>query len=251
MTITQAIILGILFCFCRMGILYTWPKNIPLFSALLIGLVLGDVPQAMIIGAAIQAIYMGVIQPGGNIPTDQVLATFIAVPIALQSNLSPEVAVTLAVPVGLLGVLLDYVRRTVNAAWIHMADRYAEEANANGVMRAHFLYPTLALIPIYIIPVSIAIFLGPSAVEAFMDFIPDWIMTGLQVAGGILPALGFAITISVIGKKGVMPYFILGFFLFQYATEVNTIAFALLGMFMAFLHITFTKKNDTEEAGVL
>lgn len=27
MTIFQAIILGILFCFCRMGILYTWPKK--------------------------------------------------------------------------------------------------------------------------------------------------------------------------------------------------------------------------------
>lgn len=207
MTVVQSIILGVLFCFCRMGILYTWPKNIPLFGALLIGIVLGDVPQAMIIGAAIQAIYMGVIQPGGNIPTDQVLATFIALPIAIQTNLSPEVAVTLAVPVGLLGVLLDYIRRTVNAAWVHMADNYAENANTTGVMRAHFLYPTLSLILIYIIPVAIAIYLGPSAVETFMEVIPEWIMTGLQVAGGILPALGFAITISVIGKKGILPYF--------------------------------------------
>lgn len=247
MSVAQAIILGVLFCFCRMGILYTWPKNIPLFGALLIGIVLGDVPQAMIIGAAIQAIYMGVIQPGGNIPTDQVLATFIALPIAIQSNLSPEVAVTLAVPVGLLGVLLDYIRRTVNAAWVHMADKYAE--NANGVIRAHFLYPTLALIPIYIIPVTIAIYLGPTAVQNFMDFVPDWIMTGLQVAGGILPALGFAITISVIGKKGILPYFILGFFLFQYAQQVNTIAFALLGIFMAFMHITFTNNKTSEETG--
>ncbi|MGG5373333.1 PTS mannose/fructose/sorbose/N-acetylgalactosamine transporter subunit IIC [Enterococcus sp. AZ196] len=251
MTIVQAIILGVLFCFCRMGILYTWPKNIPLFGALLIGIVLGDVPQAMIIGAAIQAIYMGVIQPGGNIPTDQVLATFIALPIAIQTNLSPEVAVTLAVPVGLLGVLLDYIRRTVNAAWVHMADNYAEKADVKGIMRAHFLYPTLSLIFIYIIPVAIAIYLGPSAVKSFMNIIPDWIMTGLQVAGGILPALGFAITISVIGKKGILPYFILGFFLFQYAQQVNTIAFALLGMFLAFLHITFTKSNTSEEAGIL
>jgi mannose/fructose/N-acetylgalactosamine-specific phosphotransferase system component IIC len=76
-------------------------------------------------------------------------------------------------------------------------------------------------------------------------------MTGLQVAGGILPALGFAITISVIGKKGILPYFVLGFFLFQYAQQVNTIAFALLGIFMAFLHITFTKSNSSEEAGIL
>lgn len=82
-----------------------------------------------------------------------------------------------------------------------------------------------------------------------MDFVPDWIMTGLQVAGGILPALGFAITISVIGKKGILPYFILGFFLFQYAQQVNTIAFALLGIFMAFMHITFTNNKTSEETG--
>ncbi|GMA09321.1 PTS sorbose transporter subunit IIC [Tetragenococcus halophilus subsp. flandriensis] len=247
MSITQAIILGILFCFCRMGILYTWPKNIPLFGAMLIGLVLGDLPQAMIIGAAIQAIYMGVIQPGGNIPTDQVLATFIAVPIAIQSNLEPSVAVTLAVPVGLLGVLLDYIRRTVNAGWIHMADSYAEKANANGVMRAHFLYPTLSLILIYIVPVAIAIYLGPNAVNNFMDAVPDWIMSGLEVAGGVLPALGFAITISVIERGNIIPYFLFGFFIYQYASDVNAIAFALLGMFLAYLHITFTKNNNTEE----
>lgn len=161
MTINQAIILGIAFCICRMGILYTWPKNCPLFGAMIIGIILGDIPQAMIVGAAIQAIYMGVIQPGGNIPTDQVLATFIAVPIALQSNLDPQIAVTLAVPIGLLGVLLDYIRRTVNAAWVHMADSYAEKGNANGVMRCHFLYPPLSLIFIYIIPVAFAIYLGP------------------------------------------------------------------------------------------
>src|SRR5699024_5013678 len=176
MSVVQAIILGILFCFCRMGILYTWPKNIPLFGAMLIGIVLGDLPQAMVVGAAIQVIYMGVIQPGGNIPTDQVLATFIAVPIALQSNLDPSVAVTLAVPVGLLGVLLDYIRRTVNAVWIHMADSYAEKANANGVMKAHFLYPTLSLILIYIVPVAIAVYLVHSAFTSLMALILDWIL---------------------------------------------------------------------------
>lgn len=251
MTILQAIILGVLFCFCRMGILYSWPKNIPLFGALLIGIVLGDIPQAMIVGAAIQAIYMGVIQPGGNIPTDQVLATFVAVPIAIESNLDPAVAVTLAVPVGLLGVLIDYVRRTVNAAWVHMADNSAEKADAGGVMRAHMLYPTLSLILIYIIPVAIAIYLGPTAVESFMDYIPNWIMEGLKVAGSLLPALGFAITISVIGKRGLIPYFIFGFFFFQYVSNINMIALALFGMFLAFLHITFTKSKPNEEEGAI
>lgn len=247
MTIFQAIILGILFCFCRMGILYTWPKNIVLFGALLIGIVLGDVPRAMIIGAAIQALYIAVIQPGGNIPTDEVLATFVAVPLALLSKMSPAVAVSLAVPVGLLGVLLDYIRRTINAFWVHMADSYAEKGNANGVMRAHLLYPPLSLIFIYIIPVSLAVYLGPHAVNTFMKAVPAWIMEGLKVTGSVLPALGFAITISVIGRKDLIPYFIFGFFFFQYASKINMIALALFGAFLAFLHITFTK-NKTESA---
>lgn len=248
MTIFQAIILGILFCFCRMGILYTWPKNIVLFGALLIGLVLGDVPRAMIIGAAIQALYIAVIQPGGNIPTDEVLATFVAVPLALVSHMEPAVAVSLAVPVGLLGVLLDYIRRTINAVWIHLADSYAENGNANGVMRAHLLYPPLSLIFIYIIPVAVAIYLGPNAVSRLMNVLHGWIMEGLKVTGSVLPALGFAITISVIGRKDLIPYFIFGFFFYQYASQVNMIAMSLFGAFLAFLHITFTKtKVESKE----
>ncbi len=42
-----------------------------------------------------------------------------------------------------------------------------------------------------------------------MDFV-DWIMTGLQVAGRILPALGYDNNFLLLVKKGV-PYFILGF----------------------------------------
>ncbi len=246
MTIVQSILLGILFCFCRMGILYTWPKNIPLFGALCIGIVLGDVPKAMIIGAAIQAIYMGVIQPGGNIPTDQMLATFIAVPIAIQSNLSPEVAVSLAVPVGLLGLIIDYIRRTLNAAWVHMADRYAEECNTSGIMRAAYLYPPLLLILLYIIPVSLSVYFGPAAVDVVMKNIPAWITQGLSVAGGLLPALGFAITIMVIGKKEILPYFVVGFLLYRFSPQVNTIAMAIFGAFFAFLHVTFTKNKSAE-----
>ena len=246
MALHTAILLGFAFFFCRLGIIYTWPKNSALFGAMLIGLIMGDLPHAMIIGAAVQAIYMGVIQPGGNIPTDEAMATFVAVPIAVQNGMSPGVAVTLAVPVGLLGVLIDYVRRTVNAAWVHMADSSAEKASAGGVMRAHFLYPLISTGLLYVIPVSIAIYLGPDAVKAFMNAVPDWLMHGLEVTGGILPALGFALTINVIGKKEIIPYFLFGFFLFQYVSGVNTIGFAIFGAFLAYLHITFTKNNKEE-----
>ena len=96
MTVLQAAILGIVFGIARMGILYTWPKWSAMFGAMIIGLVMGKLPEAMMMGAALQTIYLGIIMPGGNIPTDETLATFVAIPIALQNNLSPEIAVTLA-----------------------------------------------------------------------------------------------------------------------------------------------------------
>ncbi len=251
MSITQAIILGVLFLFIKANILYTIPKNSPMFAGLLIGLVLGDVKQAIIIGAALQAIYLGFIAPGGNIPADLAVASFIAIRIALINNLDASVAVSLAVPVGLLGLLLEYVRKTLNATFVHMADRYAEEANVKGIRKAAYLYPGILLALIYFIPMTLAIYYGPSAVDAVMQYIPEWVTHGLSVAGGILPALGFAITITVIGKKEMIPYFVIGFLLAKIATNVNTITLSIFGAFFAYLHVLFTKGDSSSEGGIV
>lgn len=252
MSIAQAIILGVLFLFTRANILYTIPKNSPMFAGLLIGLVLGDVKQAIIIGAALQAIYLGFIAPGGNIPADMAVASFIAIPIALINHLDPKVAVSLAVPVGLLGLLLEYVRKTLNATFVHMADKYAEKADVKGIRRAAYLYPGILLVLIYFVPMTLAIYYGPSAVNTVMQFIPQWVIHGLSVAGGILPALGFAITVTVIGKREMIPYFIVGFLLAKLAPSVNTITLSIFGAFFAYLHVLFTsKRNSSLEGGII
>ena len=250
MTIIQAAILGIVFGVARMGILYTWPKWSALFGSMIIGIVMGKLPEAMMMGAALQSIYLGIIMPGGNIPTDETLATFVAIPIALQNNLTPEIAVTLAVPVGLLGVALDYIKKTGNAAWIHLADKAAEKGYTKALTRNSYLYPVLMLVGVYMLPVGLAIYFGPNAVETVMNAIPQWVITGLSIAGGILPALGFALTINTIGKINIIPYFIVGFFLRQFAPDVNTIAMAIFGLFFAYLHVMFSK-DDEVQGGVL
>ena len=252
MTITQAIILGVIFLFIKANILYTIPKQGGMFLGLIIGSILGDVRQGIIIGAAVQAIYLGFIAPGGNIPSDEAVAGFIAIPIALINHLDPKVAVSLAVPVGLLGLLLEYVRRTANASLVHMADRYAEEGNVKGIRRAAYLYPWIILVAIYFVPMTLALYYGPTAVNTVMQAIPQWVIHGLSVAGGILPALGFAITITVIGKREVIPYFIVAFLLAKLAPSVNTITLSIFGLFFAYLHILYTNKKDTSsEGGIL
>jgi mannose/fructose/N-acetylgalactosamine-specific phosphotransferase system component IIC len=55
--------------------------------------------------------------------------------------MEPNLAIALAIPFGVIGVFLDQLRRTLNAAWVHMADKHAESANMTGIMRCAFIYP--------------------------------------------------------------------------------------------------------------
>ena len=64
----------------------------PLMTGLVVGIVMGDVAQAMIVTAALQMIYMGVFSPGGSMPAEPSIAAAIAVPVALLGNLKPEAA---------------------------------------------------------------------------------------------------------------------------------------------------------------
>jgi mannose/fructose/N-acetylgalactosamine-specific phosphotransferase system component IIC len=123
-----------------------------------------------------------------------------------------------------------------------MADRYAEEANTKGILRAAWLWPVLFYIPLRALPVAVATYYGEGVVSALMASIPKWILHGLEITGGMLPALGFAITMMVIGRKNLIPYFIAGFFLVQYA-KIPTMAAAIFGGVLAFLHIQFTAKT--------
>lgn len=235
----QAILIGLIYWAISWNFGYTFLKWEPVIVAWFIGMIYGNVPQAMIIGATIELIYIGMIAPGANIPADGCLASFIAIPIALRTNMTPEMAVALAVPFGILGVAVDYVRRTINAAWVHMADKYAEDANVAGIYKAAYLWPCLSLLPLKALPVALAAYLGPDAVTAVLNAIPQSVLHGLEVTGGALPALGFAITMMVIGRKNLLPYFLLGFFLTQYA-NLNIMAAAIFGTLIALLHIQFT-----------
>lgn len=59
----------------------------PLVSALFIGLILGDVKNAMILGTYVQLIFIGLVTPGGSITPDMNLATFIAIPLGVVAHL--------------------------------------------------------------------------------------------------------------------------------------------------------------------
>ena len=145
-TLGIAICMGLYYWIARLRFGYTISSALlqPTTIAVFVGLITGQMALSMEIGAALQLVYLGVTStPGGNVPNDPALAGTIAIPLGVMSGMTPELAVALAVPFGVIGVFVDQLRRTTNAFWVHMADKYAEEANIAGIMRCAYLFPAL------------------------------------------------------------------------------------------------------------
>lgn len=206
----------------------------PTFIGFTLGLLWGDPVVGIIAGGSIEVVYLGLVAPGGNIPSDKALAALVAVPLVLMSDMSVELAVSVAVPVGAIGVLINNVRRYANAMFVHKADKLALEGDVKGIWRAATLYP-LALGFVMRFPiVFVANYFGADLINQLLMVIPEWFLHGMTIMGGVLPALGFATTIFMIGKKEYMPLFFFGFFVVKYS-GLTTVGAAIFGLIIAFI----------------
>jgi D-glucosaminate-specific PTS system IIC component len=86
-------------------------------------------------------------------------------------------------------------------------------------------------------------YFGASYATPIIEKMPDWILHGLSVSGGLLPAIGFATCVLMVGKKNLLPYFIIGFFLVK-VISMPIITTAMFAGAAAFLHLQFTHKME-------
>lgn len=236
-TLGIAIFMGCYYWICRLRLGYTLSSALlqPTTIAVFVGLITGQMALSMQIGAALQLVYLGVTStPGGNVPSDSALAGCIAIPLGVMSGMTPELAVALAIPFGVIGVFVDQLRRTTNAIWVHMADKYAEEANIAGIYRCAYLFPILMGFVIRFPFVFVIDYFGADMATTLLDALPDVLLHAFAVMGGILPALGFALTIMVIGKKELIPFFFLGYFSVAYL-GIPVMGMAIFGLIVAFV----------------
>jgi len=244
-TLTIAIISGLLYFIGTQRVGYSLAMSVgsPVTLGFIFGLVFGDPTKGLVIGASINLLYLGVVFTGGNVPSDGALASCIAIPVAMQLNLDIETAVAIAVPFGILGSFLDQIRRTSNLIWLHKADKYAAEGNAKGIYLCAIVFPTIVAFFIRFIPVFSVNLFGAAAVETALTYLPAFITTGLSVAGGLLPSIGFAVIIMSIGRKELLPYYFIGFFAIKYL-GIGTMATAVFGLCIVALVFFNSKRKE-------
>lgn len=205
----------------------------PIQAGFFTGLVMGDVTLGLAVGATLQLMILGVSTYGGASIPDFMTGSIIGTAFGVISGKGIEFAIGLAVPIGLLLVQLDVLARFTNTFFQHRADKYADEGNFKKVETMNIL----GIIPWGLsraIPVFIALLFGHEIVDSLVKVFPAWLMSGLSVAGRVLPALGIAILLRYLPVKKYSAYLLIGFVLAAYL-KIPMVGVAIIGLALGLL----------------
>lgn len=113
--------LGSLSCPWLLGVTGGWYTiSRPLVSGFLIGLILGDVTTGIIVGVAVQVVYIALVTPGEQMPQDLNSAAYIGVTLGVlmvKQGGIVESAVSVATAVGAIGTIFHNFMMFTNTFW--------------------------------------------------------------------------------------------------------------------------------------
>ncbi|EOH88680.1 PTS mannose/fructose/sorbose/N-acetylgalactosamine transporter subunit IIC [Enterococcus pallens] len=250
-SIFQAILLGILYYLTVAS--PPWLAGLgsvslrqPIVSGTVVGIILGDPVQGLIVGATINTLFLGFIVTGGAIASEPGIAGVVGTALTLITASDPGVALTLAVPFGLVGTLIWNFRMTINSFFVHWLDKEAEEGNLKKMWFIQLVPGQLLTLALSAIPVFVIVYFGGDAVKSILDILAGTPLEILTTIGGILPALGIALTVRIISnRKGIIPFFLLGFFTISYS-GIPIILLAILAAILAYFY-TDLKFPESQE----
>lgn len=214
----QAILLGLFACLSSMpgmggSAIGNYTLGRPLIGGLVCGLILGDLQTGILVGCAMQVVYIALVTPGGTVSADVRAVSYIGIPLAMValgsyglSATSAEgaaLATSFGTMVGTLGTVLFYGTATVNLVWQHMGWKAVEKRQYRKLYLIDMGLPWLSHFVCSFIPTVIMCKLGADVVELIKNALPmDGIaMMTLFTVGSLLPCVGIAILLKQIVKK--------------------------------------------------
>ncbi|OCG67673.1 PTS sugar transporter [Gilliamella sp. Imp1-6] len=189
----------------------------PLITFTLAGLVMGDITQGIIIGASLELALVGSFSISASIPPELISGSVLGTAFAIGAGKSAEIALPLCLPIASLVLLVkNLCFLFILPYFVHKADKYASEGNGRGMDLMNLFGGFISInLPIGLV-VGFSYLFGSSAINTLLDAIPIFIIDGLGIATGLLPAFGFAMLMKIMIKKNNATFFIFGFALAVY-----------------------------------
>ncbi|SFD21555.1 PTS mannose/fructose/sorbose/N-acetylgalactosamine transporter subunit IIC [Clostridium uliginosum] len=249
-TILQAVLIG-LFYYISWSPWFTYAGfftlNRPLVAGFITGIILGQPLEGALIGAGINVIYLGFISAGGAQMGDPAFAGYVGTALALISNLNVETAMAIAVPLGTIATILWIGKMTINSFFVHWADKEVEKGNIDSVAFINVVPPQIALFLLSFIPAALVVYYGPNAVSGMLEILSPKVLHVFNVIGAMLPALGIAMNLKLIGNSFTMPFFVLGIIMSVYF-KLDIVIISIIGVVIALTVTAIKNSNSTSNA---
>ncbi|WP_090092143.1 PTS mannose/fructose/sorbose transporter subunit IIC [Clostridium uliginosum] len=244
MNLFQIILIFIIACIAGMGsVLDEFQTHRPLIACTLIGLVLGDLKTGIIIGGTLEMMALGWMNIGAAMAPDAALASIISTIIVIAGGQDIGAGIAIAIPIAAAGQVLTIFARTITVFFQHRADKYAEDGNLNGIDRCHLMALFIQALRVAIPALIVASFVGTDVVKNLLGAIPPVITGGLNVAGGFIVVVGYAMVINMMEAKHLMPFFFLGVVV-SAIPQLNLVALGIIGTVAAIVYIQLAPKYN-------
>ena len=275
--VIQAALLGLFACLASMpgmggSAIGNYTLGRPLVGGLVCGIILGDVRTGILVGSAMQLLYIALVTPGGTVSADVRAVSYIGIPLAmlalksygLDAN-SPDgigLATSFGAMVGTLGTVLFYGTATMNLIWQHIGWEAVEKGEFKKLYVVDMVLPWISHIVCSFIPTFVICLVGASMVDTIKTVLPmDGIaMKTIFTVGSLLPCVGITILLKQIITKATD--FVPFFFGFALAASLGinlVVATIIAGMFalinyqiktLAISKNTVTSAQDDEEEDI-
>lgn len=241
--IIQAILIGLWTAFCYSGMLWGIYTNRAIVLSFGVGLILGDIPTALSCGAIAELAFMGFgVGAGGTVPPNPIGPGIIGTLMAItMKGVTPQSALALSIP---FAVAIQFLQTFIYTLMAGLPEATNKALKAQKFGKYHIL--ANSTVCLFALVGFLLGFLGAFSMDTLqhlVKMIPAWLLSGLSIAGGMLPAIGFAMILSVMLKKELVPFAILGYVLAAYL-KLPVIGIALVASIFAIRH--YYEKTDSK-----
>ncbi len=250
MEITLSQIILIFLASCLIGaesILDEFQIHRPILACSLIGWILNDLKTGIMLGSTLEVISLGWMNIGAAVSPDTALASIISTILVISSKQNIGSGIALALPLSATGQILTILVRSLTIGLQHLADKTIKKnQNLFLISCIHIFALLLQSMRTSIPTLIILLSMGTEIIQKTLNSIPLVITNGLNIAGGIIVVVGYAMVINMMKTKSLMPFFYLGFTIAAF-TKFNLVGLGIIAIILAILYIQLSPKYYIEE----
>lgn len=243
----KALLVAIWAGFCSLDDVGGQMLRRPLLTGTVVGFIMGNPADGMIISATLELMWMGIGNVGAYQAPDIVAGAIIGTALGISTGGGVAAGIALAVPTSVLCQQLMVLYRSAACVLNPLSYKAAETGDFDALKKIVYL-PAIFYFLVRAVPCFLAVYFGDTAVQSVLDVLPEVVTAGLSVASKIIPAVGIAILLQMMLKDRMWIFFLLGFILTTYL-GLPIIPVAVIALAFAVLYdLGISKKASAEAA---